>query len=250
MASRVILDQFEELATPLGAEGAERGEIRSRLLRPSPAAMSDDTRRFPLVIYLHGAGERGSDNQAQLKYLPEWMTLPPLRQKFETFLLAPQCPAGEWWIDVDYSGPQPRMTSKLGDRLAAVLATADEAIQRYPIDSDRQYLTGISMGGFATWDLAIRFPDRFAAIVPICGGGDPSRVASLVDVPLWCFHGARDDIVPPQYSREMVDALRVAGGNPIYTEFPNVRHDSWTPAYRESDCLPWMFQQRRRTKTR
>jgi predicted peptidase len=106
------------------------------------------------------------------------------------------------------------------------------------------YVMGLSMGGFGTWDLVTRYPKRFAAAVPICGGGDPGRVESLGDLPLWVFHGADDEVVAPIYSRRMVEAIRAAGGDPRYTEYPGVGHNSWDPAFAEPELFPWLFAQR------
>jgi predicted peptidase len=235
--ARAITSQFEDFAL----SSASSGSLRARLLRPEPIAPGQ---KYPLLVFLHGAGERGSDNVAQLKYLPEWMAESEHRVRYPCFLLAPQCPSNEWWIDVDWSGPRPRMTASTSSRLASVVEMIDVLLEAEPIDADRQYLTGISMGGFATWDLAIRMPDRFAAVVPVCGGGDTARAGALVNTPVWCFHGEVDDIVPPEHSREMIHALRAAGGAPYYSELIHVGHNSWTPAYRNSKCLEWMFEQR------
>ncbi len=119
-----------------------------------------------------------------------------------------------------------------------------EVEQKYPVDPARVYLTGLSMGGFGSWNLASRHPDWFAALVPICGGGDPSHAAELAKIPTWAFHGADDKVVPPSLSQQMIEAIRAAGGKPQYTELPGVGHDSWTPAYKDPNgVLPWMFEQ-------
>lgn len=236
-----LVATFEALA-PGQARHPDSLPIPCRLLRPDPL---EPGRLYPLVVFLHGAGERGSDNTAQLAYLPTWMATPPYRQDYPCFLLAPQCPRGHGWIDVERSGDRWRMSREMSDRLAAVADVMDRLLAELPVDPARQYLTGISMGGFGSWDLGIRLPARFAAVAPICGGGDPARVASLVGTPLWCAHGDRDDIVPPQHSREMIAALRAAGGAPIYTELKGVGHDSWTPTYRDERFLTWLFEQRR-----
>ena len=114
-----------------------------------------------------------------------------------------------------------------------------------PIDPGRIYLTGLSMGGYGAWELAARIPERFAAVAPICGGGDEAQAAKLVGLPIWCFHGADDKVVPVERSRSMVAAIKAAGGEPKFSELPGVGHDSWTPAYRDGALLGWLFQQRR-----
>lgn len=237
------LSLFEAGTFPRTGESGGQSLIPYRLLKPEA---SEPDRKYPLVVFLHGAGERGRDNRSQLKYLPTWMAQSEFRRKYPCYLIAPQCPAGEWWIDVDWSGPEPVRTVVMSDRLQAVVGAVDQVMETHPIDPDCQYLTGLSMGGFGAWDMAMRLPDRWAALLPICGGGDPRHVASLINLPIWCFHGELDDVVPPEYSRTMIDAIRRAGGNPRYTELKGVGHDSWTPAYRDSEALSWLFEQRRR----
>lgn len=113
------------------------------------------------------------------------------------------------------------------------------------VDPDRVSLTGISMGGFGAWDLAARIPERFAALVPICGGGDEATAVKRAGLPIWCFHGADDTVVVPERSRRMIAAVRAAGGRPRFSELAGVGHDSWTPAYRDPAVLDWLFGQRR-----
>ncbi|MFM7076434.1 MAG: dienelactone hydrolase family protein [Planctomycetaceae bacterium] len=113
------------------------------------------------------------------------------------------------------------------------------------MDTDRIYLTGLSMGGYGAWDMAARMPDRFAALLPVCGGGDEATAAKLVGLPVWCFHGDADTAVPVGRSRAMIEALRAVGGDPRYSELAGVGHDAWTPAYRDRAVLEWLFEQRR-----
>jgi predicted peptidase len=194
--SQSVVAEFEEYAPQTSAARNPDSTVHFRLLKPNSETPGE---RYPLVLYLHGAGERGGDNIAHLKYLPAWMAT-EWRARFPCYLLAPQRPAGAWWIEVDWSGPRGRMARDIGGRLRAIVAAMDELIAEFPIDRRRQYVTGISMGGFATWDVAIRFPGLFAAMVPICGGGDPEQVGVLARMPVWCFHGERDDIVPAAHS--------------------------------------------------
>jgi predicted peptidase len=117
-------------------------------------------------------------------------------------------------------------------------------ISHEAVDPARIYLTGLSMGGYGTWDLAARQPERFAAILPICGGGDEATTARLAKLPIWCFHGDADTVVPVERSRTMIAAVRAASGSPKYSELPGVGHDSWTPAYRDPAVLDWLFTQK------
>jgi predicted peptidase len=120
----------------------------------------------------------------------------------------------------------------------------DRTVAKYPVDPQRIYLTGLSMGGYGAWELAMRQPARFAAVAPVCGGGDQRQAWRLVDVPSWAWHGSADPAVPVERSRCMIDAIMKAGGRPKYTELDGVRHDSWTEAYESADGLvPWMFEQ-------
>jgi len=241
-----VAEAYEERSISI-ATGVTTAEFRYRLLVPDPAithGRQDD--RYPLVLYLHGAGERGSDNAKQLKYLPTWLAEPPLRHTRPCFVLAPQCRMDERWVDVSWadatSTPQPAAPSV---DLAAAVAALEDVLAREAVDPDRIYLTGLSMGGYGVWDLATRMPDRFAAILPVCGGGDERVAASLAALPIWCFHGDADTAVPVQRSRTMIAAVKAAGGRPIYSELVGVGHDSWTPAYRDAFVLDWLFSQRR-----
>lgn len=220
---------------------------RYQVFVPARAAGS---RRLPVILFLHGSGERGSDNQRQVDvgigaYVRKHAA------DFPAIVVFPQAPEGREWNQV----------------VNVVLAQLDAATREFNGDPDRTVLTGLSMGGFGTWDIALRDPDRFAALVPICGGlvapGRPSmNVASVAgeadpyaaaarrlrDVPIWIFHGAKDDTVPPEFSRRMAAALEAADARDArYTEFPDASHNSWDPAYLDApDLWPWMFAQRRR----
>lgn len=245
-ATEAVTTLYEERSVGVPAGDATIG-FRYRLLRP--AFVGEDGQRdrpYPLVVFLHGAGERGTDNVRQLKYLPTWLAEPDLRRWYPCFVLAPQCRMDERWVDVSWadtkSTPQPAAPTV---DLAAAMKAIEETLVREAVDPARVYLTGLSMGGFGTWDLGARLTGRFAAILPICGGGDERVAARLADLPIWCFHGDADTAVPVERSRAMIAALRAAGGRPIYSELAGVGHDSWTPAYRDRFVLDWLFSQRR-----
>lgn len=233
---------FEE-RTVLVPEGSATTEFRYRLLRPRSLVTGV---RYPVILFLHGAGERGDDNVKQLAYLPQWMAEPAMRKRHPCFVIAPQCPMDERWVDVSWadakSSPQPAAPTI---DLRAAIAALDAVMQSEPVDPDRIYLTGLSMGGFGTWDLAARIPDRFAAFLPICGGGDERTAATLATRPLWCFHGDADTAVPVERSRNMIAAIKAAGGRPRYSELRGVGHDAWTPAYRDPAVIDWLFEQKR-----
>ena len=189
----------------------------------------DPAGQYPLVLYLHGSGERGDDNRAQTRKNSVMQTLLSEENlaKYPCIVLAPQCPAGDGWYT------------------KTLMALLEHTTAAYAIDPARIYVTGLSMGGYATWDLLAVYPDYFAAAVPICGGGAPETAALFKDVPVWAFHGARDTVVSPEGSREMVRALEEVGGGVQYTEYPRERHQCWEKAYREPDLFPWLFAQMR-----
>lgn len=185
---------------------------------------------LPLVVFLHGAGERGSDNKAQLKHGARAFTTPESLKSRPCIVIAPQCPADQWWRDAN---------------LDQVIALAREWAERPEVDASRVYFTGLSMGGFGTWQALADAPDLIAAAIPICGGGDPVSVPRFAHVPVRVFHGADDRAVMPERSREMVAAMVAAGGDVKYTEYPGVAHDSWTRTYADPEVHRWLFSQRK-----
>lgn len=223
--------------------GEYRNEVfKYRLLKPP----LEEGKKYPVILFLHGAGERGDDNRAQLKYLPTWMAEPKNREQYPCWLIAPQCRQGKLWVQVPFNSATATMPDEMGDQMRVALGILEKVLEHPAADSRRVYLTGLSMGGYGCWDLAIRYPEKFAAVAPICGGGDPSKAARLVGVPVWAWHGTADRAVPVDRSRVMIEAIRRAGGNPKYTELEGVGHDSWTPAYRDPEgVIPWMFAQAR-----
>lgn len=243
LADAAVPEVFEDRGVTIDDDG-HPVEFRYRLLRPEASTPGD---RHPVVLFLHGAGERGDDNEAQLKYLPLWMAEPGNRKRHPCFLIAPQCRTDRAWAEIDWKSKQPLpLAERPTADLAAAVAALDAVLTDDAADPSRIYLTGLSMGGYGTWDLACRSPGRFAAALPICGGGDRAAAPRLAAMPLWCFHGADDPVVPAELSRSMIEAIIAAGGVPIHSELPGVGHDSWTPAYRNPAVLDWLFAQRRR----
>ena len=166
---------------------------------------------------------------------------------FPCFYVVPQCSAKHSWVEVDMKAEHHVIQSKPSIPLSAVVELLDTLLASYPIDLRRLYLIGLSMGGFGVWDLLSRWPERFAAAVPICGGADENAVVVAQAVPIWAFHGAHDPIIRVTRSRRAVKALRAAGGSPCYTEYPEVEHDAWTQAFAEPKLLPWLFAHHRST---
>jgi len=221
----------------------EKGEsLPYRLLRP---AGYDAGTAYPLVVFLHGMGERGSDNESQLiNGASELFASDAAMAQYPAVVIVPQCPDGEdlslaSWSNWEPDGEPITRPTRL------VLEIVEAAREEFRIDGDRLYVGGLSMGGFGTWNIIQEHPDLFAAAFPICGGGDPAKAGRIAALPIWVFQGARDDVVPPERSREMVTALQEAGGHPGYSEYPDVGHDSWTCAFEEPRLMAWLFGQRR-----
>ncbi|MFO1022877.1 MAG: prolyl oligopeptidase family serine peptidase [Planctomycetales bacterium] len=182
--------------------------------------------KWPLILFLHGSGERGSDLELVKVHGPPKLIEKGHRIPF--IVVSPQCPMDKDW--------QPH-------ELTALL---DDLVKKYKVDEDRIYLTGLSMGGMGTWKLAAYTPDRFAALVPICGGGETFWTKKFAHVPTWVFHGALDQGVPLRRSQEMVDALKKNGGNVVLTVYPEAGHDAWTETYDNPALYEWLLQQKRK----
>lgn len=207
--------------------------VRMRYLLHLPSAHGQDPdQRWPLILSLHGAGERGDDLDLLKRHgIPK---LVDSRPDFPFVALSPQCPADCTWTS----------------QVDLLLALLDGVVAELAVDPDRVYLTGFSLGGYGTWHLATLHPRRFAAIAPICGGGDwiygyPERVCALKGLPVWAFHGARDPLVPLSESSKMVEALQACGGNVRFTIYPDAEHDSWTRTYDDPTLYTWFLSHRR-----
>lgn len=217
-------------------------------LHTPPSASADAPK--PLLIFLHGAGERGADNKRQLHHLPSrWFKEPHLGGRHEAFIFAPQCPRGEWWSAAKANEKGEwimDIKQPVSNSLLAVEKKILELLQNPAIDKTRVYLTGLSMGGYGSWYLAHRHPYLFAGVVPICGGCDTSYAPKLAEakLPIWVVHGDADNVIQVERSREIVHALRKEGGNITYTEIPNVGHNSWHIAYGPNGVIEWLFGQR------
>jgi predicted peptidase len=214
--------------------------LRYRLLRPDNY---DAKKSYPLVLLLHGAGERGNDNEKQLKWGVPQFTSAANRQKYPCFLVVPQCPDNMRWVEVDWGAAAHQQPAAPSEPMRLTLELMDALPKEFSIDPKRIYVTGLSMGGFGTWDICARRPELFAAAVPICGGADEATAAKIAKVPQWIFHGDKDGVVKPSRSRNMVEALKKAGGTPKYSELPNVGHDAWNPAYGNAELYAWLFAQ-------
>ncbi len=186
----------------------------------------DTQEKWPLVLFLHGAGERGPELEKVKVHGPP--KLVEEGKEFPFILLSPQCPNEQWWQPTE------------------LVALLDDISEKYKVDQDRIYVTGISMGGFGTWSLVHYAPSRFAAIAPICGGGVPYWAKSFSHVPAWVFHGAKDNVIPVQFSQDMVTALEKANGDVRLTIYPEANHDSWTETYNNDKLYEWLLSHKRR----
>jgi predicted peptidase len=189
----------------------------------------DPAKKWPVIMFLHGSGESGTDlNRVKAHGPPK--VVESGKRDLPFVIVSPQCPADRWWKPDE------------------VIALLDDILEKYKTDADRVYLTGLSMGGFGTWRTAIDYPDRFAAIAPLCGGGNPYEVRRIKDVPTWAFHGVKDPAVPVAASEQMVGVLQQAGGDVKLTRYPEAGHDCWTVTYNGKELYNWFLEHKRGEK--
>lgn len=198
-----------------------------------------NSKRYPVLFFLHGAGEIGNDYQKTLRNLKKLFEINGDIAR-EAIIVAPQCPEGGWWsLDETNSGD---------GWLSCAFRLLQTIPQNYSVDTNRIYVTGLSMGGQATWSVLQRYGDYFAAGVPICGWGDTSKGYELSKIPIWIYHGVLDDTVSISSSDEMYNAILKAGGNKIhYTRVPNAKHNSWSAAFSDRELISWLFAQNKAT---
>lgn len=210
--------------------------------------------KYPLFVFLHGSGERGNDNEAQLTWGADLFLDSANREKYPAIVVFPQCAADSSWSTrvrkktADSLGNhQFPMHSQPTRPMQLVMNFIDTLISSGIVDVNRVYIGGLSMGGFGTFEILWRRPQLFAAAIAICGGGNPTSVKIYgSNFPIWVFHGADDSVVPVNSSRVMVEALKEAKAKVKYTEYPGVGHDSWKNAFAEPDLLPWIFEQKKK----
>ena len=220
-------------ARDIGDQTAEHFKKKARktleldYLLSVPDGYDKNAEPVPLILFLHGAGERGTDVSLVAKHGPP--KLLAQGESIPAIVVSPQCPPGEWW----------------NAHLEALSGLLDQIIDKYNVDTKRIYLTGLSMGGYGSWALAAQEPERFAAVMPICGGGSRISSLNLTELPIWAFHGEDDSVVPVAESKDMVDAIEKRGGNVKLTLYPGVDHDSWTQTYDNPDVWEWLFAQKK-----
>lgn len=214
-------------------------------------------KKYPLVLFLHGSGERGSDNEKQLTHGAKLFLNTKNQKKYPAVVVFPQCPENQMWSRREKEqsgsgkwifrfplGPEPTEPARLVNQLVEELSRKDY------IDVDRIYMMGLSMGGIGALEFLYRWPDKYAAAVVICGGHNPQLASTYCHVPVWFFHGGKDDVVPPENSRAVFNELRRCNPDSKYTLYPDANHNSWDPAFSEPDLLQWIFSKRNRTKLR
>ncbi len=209
----------------------------------------DQSGKAAVVLFLHGAGERGNDNAKQLfhgaRELTEWCE----KNKMKVLLLFPQCPEGKQWVDTPWNAPSHTLPAE-SDSMKLAMSILDEEIKDSNIDKSRIYITGISMGGFGTWDAISRYPEKFAAAFPVCGGADLAMAPKVKNIPILTYHGDSDTVVLTKRTQEMVAAVKKAGGNITYVEVLNCGHNSWSPAFGEEKNWKWLFEQKKQLSFR
>ena len=225
--------------------GSSKVPLKYRLLKPVNYRPG---KKYPMILFLHGAGERGDDNLVTLTHAATDLADPIRREKYPCYVVIPQCPTEQKWSDVDWSKASSEQPENASQSMLSVKELMDEMVESAGVDKSRIYITGLSMGGYGTWDAIARYEGVFAAAAPICGGGDPKMVSRFSRLPIWCFHGEADPVVKVTRSREMVEALKATGSPVKYTEYPGVQHDSWTETYANPDFYQWMFAQQRTEK--
>lgn len=224
--------------------GAKGDTLNYRLLFPD----ADPGRKYPLVMFLHGAGERGNDNDAQLKWGVMNFATDEMMSMYPAFVIAPQCPTGMAWSNFNRMNTSRAMALQPAPSkpMELVIALIQQMKKNPSIDTNRIYITGLSMGGFGTFDAIERYPNLFAAAMPVCGGGDTAKAASIAHIPIWIAHGSEDGTVNPQFSVDMLQALMNAGAHPGFSMYPETGHFSWLAAYNNKLAIEWMFRQRKK----
>lgn len=208
---------------------------------------------YPIILFLHGAGERGNDNEKQLVHGSDLFLSPDVRNEFPSIVIFPQCPEEDYWsnAEVDRSSYPIRLKfngeASPTTAMTLVIAMMDSVTQLEYVDKSKIYVGGLSMGGMGTYEILARRPEMFSGAFAICGGGDTRMVDKYAkNTPIWVFHGAKDNVVAPFRSTEMVLALQKAGSDVRYTLYPKDNHNSWDSAFDEKDLLPWLFSQQKK----
>ncbi len=210
---------------------------------------ANNTVKSPIILFLHGAGERGNDNRLQVSRVVPRILQTLQEMKVEHWcLLAPQCPENEKWVNKEWNAASHTMDSSPGWPLAFAVQVLDSLLVSDKLDTNRIYVTGLSMGGFGTWELVQRYPWKFSAAIPICGGGDLAQAPKLKNVPIWAFHGKKDRLVKVSRTIDMVNAIKKVKGKARMTLFEDQGHICWEPVYGNAGVIQWMLEQHKDEK--
>lgn len=204
---------------------------------------------IPMLLFLHGAGERGNDNMTQLKVGLPTLINSILESRNACYIIIPQCPKDEKWVPTDWSKKYSSMDLCMSWPLASANELLDSIMKaNKEIDSNRIYVTGYSMGGFGCWEMLQRFPSKFAAAIPICGGGDTLYAKSLIEIPIWAFHSKNDKLVPLNRTTDMGEIIAHYGNNFTMTIMENEGHFCWDKVYEDHAVVKWLFSKKRNDK--
>lgn len=209
----------------------------------------NELQKYPIILYLHDGGPRGDDNKSQISSIVEWLINPPVQSTQNCFIMIPQCPKKSQWLNTKFK-KTPFLNYNQdeipeSDTMKMIILEINNLMDEFNIDENRIYVTGYSMGGSGTWDIITRYPDFFAAAVPVTGVSDPSKAKLVAHMPIWAFHGQMDTISLVENTRNMVTALKKYGSNCKFTELKDVSHDSWHAAYNNTEVITWLFDQKK-----
>ncbi|MEJ1222311.1 prolyl oligopeptidase family serine peptidase [Sediminicola sp. 1XM1-17] len=224
--------------------------LRYRIMWPENF---NESKEYPLVLFLHGAGERGNDNTSQLVHGSSIFADEYNRRNYPAIVIFPQCPKDDYWSNVKVDRSRTGIKKfKFKDQgtptkaMGTLLEFMDGMMDKPFVKKDQLYVAGLSMGGMGTFEILSRRPDLFAAAMPICGGGNPKSVSEYAtNIPIWAFHGAKDDVVSPLFTIKMIEEIIEQGGTPKFSLYDTANHNSWDPAFGEPNFLSWLFSHKR-----
>lgn len=224
----------------------ETGNLPYRIMYPKDY---DKNKTYPLILFLHGAGERGDDNEKQLKHGSSFF-IKNNQSDFPAIVIAPQCPANSFWATFEGRTKEGKyiFAKDPNPSMKGLMKLVDYWLNSGKVDKSRVYVGGLSMGGMGTFEILQRMPNTFIAAFPICGGGDIKGMKEYAkNTAVWIFHGAKDDIVPVERSRESYEALKEAGCEVKYTEYPDDKHESWNSVFKDTELMPWLFKHKKKS---
>ena len=246
--SREKKEDYSSIIDLFAARKFTDSELNSSLLyRFYTPQLHLDSHKLPLILYLSSSGPRGNDNRSQIEFGARVLVDPAMQQKHKCYVLVPQCPKGRQWLNTPCSKfPKQSYNQELipeSNEMKMIIKLINNLAAKYPIDTNRIYVTGISMGGSGTWDIVTRYPNFFAAAAPLNGVSDPSIAHLVAHLPVWAFHGRQDKISDVNNTRKMIAALKENGSSCQYTEYPESGHGIAMPTYTNNQLFDWMFSQ-------